>query len=67
MLVETLCAHCHRYFSRMRSSKADGRTARYCSPRCKQAAYRDRVTFARMRSRYDCSEDREQAESEARS
>ena len=48
MIVETLCSYCHHYFSRVRSSTGGGRTAKYCSPRCKQAAYRDRVTFARV-------------------
>jgi hypothetical protein len=57
MIVETLCANCKRYFSRIRSPKGGGRAARYCSERCKQAAYRNRMTFAKIRSRYDCSAD----------
>ncbi|HLH80525.1 MAG TPA: hypothetical protein VKV29_09620 [Chthonomonas sp.] len=48
MTVETLCGYCHRYFERVRSPKGGGRAARYCSPRCKQAAYRDRLIWAKI-------------------
>jgi hypothetical protein len=42
MMVETFCSYCLHTFSRMRSSRAGGRRARYCSHRCRQAAYRVR-------------------------
>jgi len=48
MIVETKCSYCFHYFTRIRSSKGGGRSAKYCSNRCRQAAYRDRVTFAPM-------------------
>jgi hypothetical protein len=57
MIVETLCAYCHHYFSHVKNERAGGRAPRYCSSRCRQAAYRDRAAFAVRRSRYDCSGD----------
>jgi hypothetical protein len=53
MIVETLCSSCRHYFSRVRSSKGGGRAAQYCSQRCRQAAYRDRVTIAQVIKRLE--------------
>lgn len=49
MIIETLCSSCHRFFTRIRPERRGGRAASYCSHRCRQAAYRDRVTIARWR------------------